>query len=82
MICNENEYREAVTRFDEERKRIEAQKAELKRMGLSPAEVKRAVDPIESFHLQLQEEIESYQTGQLSASGLRDLTSTYLTRHH
>ena len=30
-------------------------------MGLSPAEVKRAADPIQSFHLQLQEEIESYQ---------------------
>jgi ribosome-binding protein aMBF1 (putative translation factor) len=61
MIRTENEYREAVARFDEERKRIEAQKAELKRLGLSAAEVKRAVDPIQSFHLQLQEEIESYQ---------------------
>ena len=30
-------------------------------MGLSPADVKRAIDPIQSFHLQLQEEVESYQ---------------------
>ena len=61
MIRNENEYREAVTRLGEEQKRIEAQKAELEKMGLSPADVKRAIDPIQSFHLQLQEEVESYQ---------------------
>ncbi len=61
MIRNENEYREAVTRLDEEQKRIEAQKAQLEKMGLSPADVKRAIDPIQSFHLQLQEEVESYQ---------------------
>ncbi len=30
-------------------------------MGLSPADVKRTIDPIQSFHLQLQEEVESYQ---------------------
>ena len=61
MIRNENEYREAVTRLGEEQKRIEAQKAQLEKMGLSPADVKRAIDPIQSFHLQLQEEVESYQ---------------------
>ncbi len=61
MIRNENEYREAITRLGEEQKRIETQKAELEKMGLSPAEVKRAIDPIQSFHLQLQEEVESYQ---------------------
>ncbi len=61
MIRNENEYREAVTRLGEERKRIEVQKAHLEKMGLSPTDVKRAIDPIQSFHLQLQEEVESYQ---------------------
>ena len=61
MIRNENEYREAVTRLDEEQKRIEAQKAELEKMGLSAADVKRAIDPIQFFHLQLQVEVESYQ---------------------
>ena len=61
MIRNENEYREALTRLGEERKRIEAQKAHLETMGLSPADVKRAIDPIQSFHLQLQEEVECYQ---------------------
>jgi len=61
MIRNEKEYREAVTRLDEEQKRIEAQKAQLEKMGLSPPDVKRAIDPFQSFHLQLQEEVESYQ---------------------
>ena len=61
MIRNENEYREALTRLGEEQKRIGAQKAHLETMGLSPADVKRAIDPIQSFHLQLQEEVESYQ---------------------
>ena len=61
MIRNENEYREAVTRLRKSKKRIETQKIQLEKMGLSPADVKGAIDPIQSFHLQLQEEVESYQ---------------------
>lgn len=61
MIRNENEYREAVARLAEEKKRIDAQKAELGKMGLSADEVKRALDPIRSFHLQLEEEVQSYE---------------------
>lgn len=61
MIRNEKEYREAVERLTEEKKRIAAQKAELEKMGLAPDEVKRALDPMRSFHLQLQEEVDSYE---------------------
>jgi ribosome-binding protein aMBF1 (putative translation factor) len=61
MIRNETEYRNALNRLSEERKRIDAQKTELKKIGLSAAEVKRAEEPMESFHLQLQEEVESYE---------------------
>lgn len=61
MIRNENEYREAVARLADEKKRIDAQRAELKKLGLSAAEVKRAIDPIRSFHLQLAEEVECYE---------------------
>jgi plasmid maintenance system antidote protein VapI len=61
MIRNESEYREAVSRLTEERSRIAVQRAELERMGLSPAEVKRALDPMQSFHLQFAEEVESYE---------------------
>jgi ribosome-binding protein aMBF1 (putative translation factor) len=61
MIRNENEYREAVDRLTEEKKRIHAQRTELKKMGLTVAEIKRALDPIRSFHLQLAEEVQSYE---------------------
>ena len=61
MIRNENEYREAVQRLADEKQRIAQQKAELEKMDLSPDEVKRVLDPMRSFHLQLQEEVESYE---------------------
>jgi ribosome-binding protein aMBF1 (putative translation factor) len=61
MIRSENEYRDAVARLAAEQKRIQSQKAELKKLSLSAADMKRAMDPIESFHLQLQEEVESYE---------------------
>ena len=61
MIRNENEYREAVGRLAEEKKRIKAQRVELKKMGLGTSEIKRAVDPILSFHQQLEEEVRSYE---------------------
>ena len=34
---------------------------ELKKMGLTASEIKRATDPILSFHLQLEEEVQSYE---------------------
>lgn len=61
MIRNENEYREAVQRLADEKQRIADQKAELEKMGLAPEEIKRVLDPLRSFHLQLQEEVESYE---------------------
>jgi ribosome-binding protein aMBF1 (putative translation factor) len=61
MIRNENEYREAVARLAEEKGRIKAQQAELKKMGLKANEIKRAIDPIRSFHLQMEEEVQSYE---------------------
>jgi ribosome-binding protein aMBF1 (putative translation factor) len=61
MIRNENEYREAVQRLTDEKQRIAHQKAELEKMELAPDEVKRVLDPMRSFHLQLQEEVESYE---------------------
>jgi ribosome-binding protein aMBF1 (putative translation factor) len=61
MIRNENEYREAVKRLDEERERLAEHKARLSKMGLKAAEVKRALDPLRSFHDQLAEEVESFE---------------------
>jgi hypothetical protein len=61
VFRNEQEYREAAERVAAEKKRIAAQKAELKKLGLKPDEIKRALDPIQSFHAQLEEEVLSYE---------------------
>jgi DNA-binding XRE family transcriptional regulator len=61
MIRNETEYKEAVARLGEERRRLTEHANRLKDTGLTPDEIKRVVDPMESFHLQFQEEVESYE---------------------
>jgi ribosome-binding protein aMBF1 (putative translation factor) len=61
MIRNESEYKEAVGRLTEEEKRLTEHVARLKEAGLSDEEIKRVMDPIKSFHLQLKEEVESYE---------------------
>lgn len=61
MIRNETEYKEAVERLTEEQKRLAEHRARLKEAGLSDEEIKRVIDPMESFHLQLREEVESYE---------------------
>jgi len=61
MIHSEKEYKEAVERIGLEKQRLTRQKAELKAMGLLPAEIKRAMDPLLSFHQQLEEEVQAYE---------------------
>jgi ribosome-binding protein aMBF1 (putative translation factor) len=61
MIRNETEYQEASIRLADERNRLAEHRARLKGAGLCDEEVKRVIDPMESFHLQLQEEVESYE---------------------
>lgn len=61
MIRNETEYKEAVARLRAEQERLKEHAKRLQEAGLSADEVKRVVDPMESFHLQLKEEVESYE---------------------
>jgi hypothetical protein len=61
LIRNETEYQEASTRLADDRKRLVEHRARLKEAGLGDAEIKRVIDPMESIHLQLQEEVESYE---------------------
>ena len=61
MIRNEAEYQHASARLLEERNRLSEHRARLKEAGLDDDEVNRVIDPIESFHLQLREEVESYE---------------------
>jgi len=61
MIRNETEYQEAAARVSDERNRLADHRMRLKETGLSDEEIKRVIDPMESFHLQLKEEVESYE---------------------
>jgi DNA-directed RNA polymerase specialized sigma subunit len=61
MIRNEKEYREAVERIAREKERLGEQKAALEAMGLGADDVKRALDPMRSFHEQLEEEVSSHE---------------------
>ena len=61
MIRNEAEYQVASARLAEERTRLGDHRARLKEAGLKDNEIKRVIDPMESFHLQFQEEVESYE---------------------
>jgi hypothetical protein len=71
MIRNEAEYQEASTRLAEEHTRLAEHRARLKEAELKDDEIKRVIDPMESFHLQLQEEVESYE--QLKCGEFDDL---------
>src|ERR1043166_4709957 len=61
MIRNEAEYQEASARLADERRRLAEHRARLKEAGLGEEDIKRVIDPMESFHLQLKEEVESYE---------------------
>ena len=61
MIRSESEYKEAVGRLADEQKRLTEHRSRLKEASLSDEEIKRVIDPVESFHLQLREEVESYK---------------------
>ncbi|MFW5739684.1 MAG: helix-turn-helix domain-containing protein [Myxococcota bacterium] len=61
MIRNENEYQEAVRRLRDEQERLAEHRKRLEDAGLAADEVKRALDPLRSFHEQLAEEVESYE---------------------
>jgi DNA-binding Xre family transcriptional regulator len=61
MIRTESEYQEALSRLKAEKARLQEQRAKLKNEGLSPDQVRLALEPMESFHLQLVEEVEAYE---------------------
>ncbi|MBI1370871.1 MAG: hypothetical protein GC162_19735 [Planctomycetes bacterium] len=60
-INGRDEYLDAVRRLAEANARIAQREKELEETGLSPDEIKRVLDPIRSFYLQLGEEIERYK---------------------
>lgn len=61
MIRSETEYKEAVARLNDEKRRLKVHRERLEKSGLTSDEIKRVIDPIESFYQQLQEEVSSYE---------------------
>ncbi len=61
MIRNEDEYKEAVARMQEETSRLQNHQASLEKEGLSEEQIKRLTDPMLSFHQQLVDDIDSYE---------------------
>lgn len=61
MIRNETEYKEAVERLQAEKKRITEQRQALEKEGYTGEQLARLLAPFASFHLQLQEEVDSYE---------------------
>ena len=61
MIRNESEYQVAVGRLRGEAARLAEQERLLREKGLADEQLKNALDPMRSFHLQLKEEVEAYE---------------------
>lgn len=61
MIRNESEYQVAVGRLRDEAARLAEQERLLRERGLTDEQLKNALDPMRSFHLQLREEVEAYE---------------------
>jgi len=64
MIRTDAEYQEVRARLLEERRRLSEHEARMKEMDLSAPERKRALDPLQSFSAQLEEEMEAYERAQ------------------
>lgn len=61
MIRCDDEYRATSGHVAAAERRIREQEERLRSAGLAEAEIKRVIDPLRSFHLQLKEEIEDYE---------------------
>jgi DNA-binding XRE family transcriptional regulator len=61
MIRSEAEYKNACKRVQEEKSRLQEQEKKYQGKGYSAEEVARLMDPLVTFHLQLQEEVECYE---------------------
>ena len=61
MIRNETEYQHAVARIDAERRRFAEHAEAWKQQGFTPEQIAKLTEPLESFHLQLEEEVRSYE---------------------
>jgi ribosome-binding protein aMBF1 (putative translation factor) len=61
MIRTESEYQQAAARVDAERARLAAHLKAWKKQGFTAQQVAKLREPLEAFHMQLAEEVASYE---------------------
>ncbi len=61
MIKNEKEYRKARERLSDEREAINVTRSELRGSGLDEKQIKNVMDPMITFHKQLEDEVHTYE---------------------
>lgn len=61
MIRTEKEYQDMLRRLEQDKEVMKEQRSRLEKLGLKDSEVNSAMEPVVSFHLQLQEEVEWYK---------------------
>jgi DNA-directed RNA polymerase specialized sigma subunit len=61
MIGSETEYQMALARLKEDRDFTARQRSALEALGLTPEQVEKGMEPLFSFHAQLEEEVEWYE---------------------
>jgi len=61
MIRTESEYQQAAARVDAERARLAAHLKSWKKQGFTAQQVAKLREPLEAFHMQLAEEVASYE---------------------
>ncbi len=64
MIHNEAEYQQAITRIKDERKRLAEHCQSWKDQGFTPKQIINLREPLESFQMQLVEEVQDYERSQ------------------
>ncbi len=76
MIRSEREYKEALEQLEQDEGVIALQKENFEGLGLSEEEVRRALEPMLSFRIQLEEEAEWYERVRRRNFGvIRDLSA-------
>ncbi|OFW78852.1 MAG: transcriptional regulator [Alicyclobacillus sp. RIFOXYA1_FULL_53_8] len=61
MIKTEAAYQKALQKIKEDIEFIQSERTRFEQMGLTPSQVEKAVEPLISFHEQLQEEVTYYE---------------------
>src|SRR5580765_7556944 len=75
MIRTESDYRTAVKTLALEKKRFPLHEEHFRKQGLTRAEVKKAMEPLRTFHAKLVEEVEFYE--RLKRGELYDLENLH-----